>query len=79
MQQSWQLQEAKNRFSEVVEKALQDVPQFVTRRGIEAVVVLSVEKYRQLTKPQKNLVEFFRNSPLYGIELDIERGKEPSR
>ena len=79
MQQSWQLQEAKNHFSEVVEKALQDVPQFVTRRGVEAVVVLSVERYRQLTKPRGKLVEFFRSSPLCGIDLSIERGKEPSR
>jgi prevent-host-death family protein len=40
-QQVWQLQEAKNRFSQVVERALKQGPQIITRHGIEAVIVLS--------------------------------------
>lgn len=44
----WTLQDAKNRFSSVVEAALAGVPQEVSRRGRPAVVVLSVEEYHRL-------------------------------
>ena len=44
----WQLQDAKNKFSEVVEKALQEGPQVVTRRGVKTVIILSVKDYQKL-------------------------------
>jgi prevent-host-death family protein len=44
----WTLQDAKNRFSAVVEAALAGRPQEVTRRGRPAVVVLAAEEYRRL-------------------------------
>ena len=46
----WTLQDAKNRFSAVVEAALTGVPQKVTRRGKPAVVVVSEAEYRELLK-----------------------------
>jgi prevent-host-death family protein len=73
MQHTWALQDAKNRFSELVEQALHDGPQVVTRRGKETVVVLSVEAFHKLTAKPESLVAFLRNSPLAGIELDLER------
>jgi len=69
----WQLQEAKNRFSEVVNKALTEGPQTVTRHGEEIVVVLSKAEYNRLKKSQLSLVDFFRQSPLVGVDLDLER------
>lgn len=69
----WQLQEAKNRFSEVVNKALAEGPQTVTRHGEEIVVILSKADYNRLRKTQSSLLEFFRQSPLVGIELDLGR------
>ena len=69
----WPLQDAKNRFSEVVNKALKEGPQTVTRHGEEVVVILSKAEYNQLKKSQTSLVEFFRQSPLVGVELDLER------
>ncbi|MBU0698979.1 MAG: type II toxin-antitoxin system Phd/YefM family antitoxin [Pseudomonadota bacterium] len=72
----WQLQEAKNRFSEVIEKALRSGPQVVTRRGVETVVIISVKDYQKLTQPTKNLVDFFKQSPLKGVKLDLERVKD---
>ena len=69
----WQLQEAKNRFSEVVNKALEEGPQTVTRHGEEIVVILSKAEYNRLVKSQTSLLEFFRQSPLVGIELELER------
>jgi antitoxin Phd len=44
----WTLQDAKNRFSAVVEAALSGRPQEVSRRGRPAVVVMSAEEYRRL-------------------------------
>lgn len=75
----WKLQDAKNRFSEVVNEAIHKGPQTVTRRGVEAVVVVSSGAYKKLSKPSTNLVEFFRKSPLRGAGIDLERSKEPSR
>ena len=75
----WQLQEAKNRFSEVINKALEDGPQTVTRRGEEIVIILSKAEYKRLVKAQTSLLEFFRQSPLVGIELDLERDSSMPR
>jgi antitoxin Phd len=79
MMKQWQLQDAKNRFSEVVQKALEQGPQMITRRGIKTVVIMSVEDYQQLTKPKADIVDFFRNSPLKGIEIDLARDKDIGR
>ena len=75
----WQLQEAKNRFSEVVRKASEEGPQTVTKHGKDSVVVLSAEDYRKLELPKTTLVEFFQNSPFSNIEIDLKRDKSPSR
>ncbi len=79
MQHTWALQDAKNRFSELVEQALHDGPQVVTRRGKETVVVLSVVAFQKLTAKQESLVTFLRNSPLAGVELDLERQADYGR
>src|SRR5690625_7189488 len=69
----WQLQEAKNRFSEVVRKASEEGPQTVTKHGKDSVVVLSAEDYRKLEQPKTSLVEFFQDSPLSKIEIDLKQ------
>jgi hypothetical protein len=51
----------------------------VTRHGREVVVVLSMEEYKRIKQPQKNLFQFFQDSPLYGLELDLTRSKELPR
>lgn len=75
----WQLQEAKNRLSQVVEQALHDGPQTITLRGKPSAVVVSFEEYRQLTMPRTGLSQFFRQSPLCEVELDLARSTESSR
>jgi prevent-host-death family protein len=81
MNRVWQLQEAKNKFSEVVEEALQHGPQTITRRGVETVIVLSYEDYRKLVLRQQKLSTFFRESPLADVaeELDLARDRSPIR
>ncbi len=75
----WQLQEAKNKFSEVVEAALSNGPQVITKRGDDTAVVLSYTDYRKLLLVQKKLTDFFRESPLVGVELDLSRDSSPLR
>ncbi len=79
---TWKLEDAKNRFSEVVRRALAHQPQRVTRGGREAVIVVSAEDYERLVAPQ-DLVEFLKASPLAEAmaegELDLERPRDMGR
>ena len=75
----WQLQDAKNRFSEIVNKALRDGPQVVTRRGKKTVVIMSVEQYQNLVRPEVNIIDFFQQSPMRGEDLDLTRNKDSAR
>jgi antitoxin Phd len=79
MVRSWQLQDAKNRFSQVIDEALKDGPQVITRRGVETAVVLSFADYRKMLLGRKRLSEFFRESPLAGLDLDLTRDTSPTR
>jgi antitoxin Phd len=69
----WKLNEAKTHFSKVVKQALSEGPQTITRYGEEVVIILSIAEYNRLQMPQDSLVDFFRNSPLVGINFDLER------
>jgi len=76
---TWQLQDAKSKFSQLVETAMLHKPQFVTKHGNNAVVVLSFEDYKKITKPKIDLVSFLRSSPLMNVELDLTRSNEVPR
>jgi prevent-host-death family protein len=73
VKRAWQLQDAKNKLSEVVDRAIAEGPQVLTRRGREAAVVISMDDFRRLTRPKESLVSFLRASPLVGVDLDLER------
>ena len=75
---SWQLQEAKQKFSELVRRALEDGPQVVTRRGEEVVVVVPAEEFRRLTGDKPDFKEFLMSAPDLSL-LDLERQKELPR
>jgi prevent-host-death family protein len=76
----WQLQEAKNRLSEVVRKASDEGPQVITLRGDDVVVVVAAREYARLTrKPKGALIDFFRKSPLAGVALDLARSRDTGR
>ena len=55
----WPLQDAKNRFSTVVDAAMAGEPQRVTRRGKPAVVVLATEEYERLRRLEKSKAPSF--------------------
>ena len=75
---TWQLHEAKNRFSEVVELTLKVGPQMVTRRGKEAVVVLAADEYRRLTGQTPCLIDCLLKAPR-GEPLLLERSPQAIR
>jgi antitoxin Phd len=77
MNNIWQLQHAKSKFSEVVERTLVDGAQIVTCRGRKTVVILPFEEYVRLVKPADSLAQFLLASPLLGSELTIKRDKRP--
>ena len=69
MSEIWQIQDAKNKLSEVISRALKEGPQLITRHGEKTVVVISYAEYENLRKSQGKLSEFFRASPLAGVDL----------
>jgi len=76
---TWQLQEAKSKFSQLVDSAMHSKPQFVTKHGHNAVVVLSFEEYKKITQPKQDLVSFFQASPFGDFELNTTRNKDLPR
>jgi prevent-host-death family protein len=76
---TWQLHDAKNRLSQLVDQARTEGPQRITQRGRETAVILSIEDYRRLTRPAGTLVDFLRQSPLAGSELDLARSQDTGR
>jgi prevent-host-death family protein len=80
--EAWQIQSAKARFSEVFRRARTEGPQRITKQGKEGVVMLAEEQYERLvgkSHQPKNIVQFFRQSPLVGLDLDWERARDPER
>ncbi len=74
MTRKWQFPETGNTCSEVLAAAMISHPQIITRRGTEAVIVLSYAEYQTMLLKQKKLSTFFHESPLFGAELDLTRG-----
>lgn len=82
VQQEWQLQEAKARFSEVFRLARERGAQRVTKHGREAVVILAAEEYARLARSETrkgSFAEFFAASPLRGSGIDLERPRDFGR
>jgi antitoxin Phd len=76
---TWQLQEAKNKLSRVIDNAINSGPQIITRRGVEVAIVLSYEEYKRMMATEQSLSDFFRKSPLASIDLDLARDKSEAR
>jgi antitoxin Phd len=76
---SWPMQDAKNRLCELVERAATEGPQTITKHGREAAIVISMRDFKRMAAPSGSLMEFFRKSPLFGVELDLSRPKDVGR
>jgi prevent-host-death family protein len=75
----WQLQDAKNRLSEVVRKARSEGPQIITLHGSAAAVVVSADDYDKMARPKGKLIDFLRGSPLVGLKLNLSRSRDSGR
>lgn len=73
----WKLADAKNRFSELVTKAINDGPQRISRRD-DVVIVLSEADYLRLQGKRPSLVEYILSGPDLS-ELDLSRDKSLMR
>jgi prevent-host-death family protein len=72
---TWQVQEAKTRFSEVVERARTEGPQTITRHGVARAVVLSIEEYRALVAHQPDFKAHLLGGPKVD-DLSVERDRD---
>jgi len=76
---NWSVAEAKAKFSEIIERAMSEGPQTITRRGRTAAIVVSAEEWQRKTERAGSLAEFFAGSPLHGSQLKVRRLKAKPR
>jgi prevent-host-death family protein len=76
---SWQVQDAKQRFSEVLRAAEAGDPQVVTRHGREVAVLIDIAEYRRFYGRSPGLMEYLRADPVVDDDLDIQRDPRPPR
>ncbi len=75
---SWQLQQAKTRLSELIERARSEGPQTITRHGVERAIVLSIEEYRALATHKPDFKAYLLGGPKvddFSIERDADTGR----
>lgn len=75
----WTVAEAKARFSEVIDRALAEGPQTITRKGRTTVVLVGADEWQRKSMRVGSLAEFFASSPLRGSGLKIRRLKSRPR
>ena len=75
----WPVADAKAHFSEMIDRALAEGPQVVTRKGKRTVVVVPLEEWERRVKRQGNLAEFLAASPLRSSQLKVERSGDAPR
>ncbi|WP_313952989.1 type II toxin-antitoxin system Phd/YefM family antitoxin [Accumulibacter sp.] len=77
---AWKLHQARARLSELVKLAESEGPQDITVHGKSVAIVVSRANFERLSGEGQSLVEFLRQSPLYGLEgLDFERKRSVAR
>jgi antitoxin Phd len=72
----WQLQEARNRFSEVVDEAIRNGPQVITRHAEEIAVVVSSDEWTRLSRRRGRLIDVLRRAPRIPGGLEVSRSSD---
>ena len=62
---SWQVQQAKSRLSELLEKVETEGPQTITKHGVDTAVVMSIEEFKKLRRPEQTLIDLFLSGPKF--------------
>lgn len=73
---SWQLHDARNKLSELIDRAQKEGPQVITRHGIAVAVVMPYTGYGKFTAPRQRLGDFLLASPLRKSGLVISRDQQ---
>ena len=76
---NWQVQEAKQRFSELLRAVEAGEPQIVTRHGEQVAVVIDIDEYRRLRGESTSLMEYLRAEPLVDVDIPIDRATDLPR
>lgn len=77
---SWQVNQARNHLSDVLDQAESEGPQIITHHGKERAVVLSLDSYTSLKTKKPDLVSFLLHGPKPGIDdFEIERDRSTDR
>lgn len=74
----WQLYEAKNKLSQLIDGAEHGEAQCITRRGHESVIVISMSEYLKLKRKKKSFKEFLLSAPKID-DVDFSRPKSKTR
>lgn len=75
----WQIQEAKAKFSQLIEDANIKGYQTITKQGEPVAVILSKKEFDKITQSKTSLLNFFKAAPCQEIELNIQRSKDLPR
>ncbi len=75
----WQLHEAKNKLSNLIESAMHGSPQCITKRGMDAVVVIGIQEYQKMNKSKKGLKSMLMQQGPKFEEFEVSREKIPAR
>ncbi|NDH66687.1 MAG: type II toxin-antitoxin system Phd/YefM family antitoxin [Gammaproteobacteria bacterium] len=78
MMHVWQLQEAKAKLTQLINRSKSE-PQIISRHGVNESVVISMDQYLELCGAKENITTYFKNSPLYGIDIALERDQSSFR
>ncbi len=79
MSNIWQVQDAKARFSEMLETSLADGPQIVTKRGVETAVLVPIEQWRRLQQLSRPSLKELLLTPEARTEVVLPRREYRSR
>lgn len=76
---NWPLRDTNDTLAPIVDEARRSGPQIITEDGQATAVVISIEDYQRLAGRTESLLEFFQNSPLRGVDLDLSRDDDTGR
>lgn len=74
--ETWSLQDAKARFSELVRLVKANGPHIVSLRGKPEIVMMTLKDYEALQSQRPSLMQLMKSSPLAGMDMDVERKGE---
>lgn len=76
---AWQIQEAKAKFSELIDVVQEEGMQKITKNGEEVAIILSKNQFDELFEDKHSLIDFFKKAPYPEIDLKIERSRDLPR